>query len=153
VYEGTQNRSKITIELNIRDSAAIKQLQSILPVKSSYYERQRITNFGYSHTAGLRICNRAFTDEIKELGCPSGRKSAIIKPPETRYRKLDYIRGLIDGDGTVGQDKSGFPFIGFITQSNHLLNFMPIIYLIYREEISLLVNQTHGFYFFYFCLS
>lgn len=120
VYEGTQNRSKITIEIKHIDKNIIDKIHKMLPLKTSIYERKATTNFGYLHSVGLRICNRQFTDEIKLLGIPAGKKSHLINIPTVSFSEADYFRGLIDGDGSVGQDKNGRPFVGFVTKSLEL---------------------------------
>ena len=58
-----------------------------------------------------------------ELGLPTGRKSATVAPPLTPFSVQDYLRGLIDGDGSVGFTRTGRPFVGFVTASQPLAEF------------------------------
>ncbi|HVE58259.1 MAG TPA: hypothetical protein VNB22_15605 [Pyrinomonadaceae bacterium] len=66
-----------------------------------------------------------------ENGIPCGRKSHIISTPVCEYSKIDYFRGLIDGDGSLGLTSKSFPFLSFITASPKFafeyLNFLKSI--------------------------
>jgi hypothetical protein len=36
------------------------------------------------------------------IGIPYGKKSETVNPPSNPFSEKDYIRGLIDGDGSIG---------------------------------------------------
>jgi hypothetical protein len=44
-----------------------------------------------------------------DLGPPVGRKSQIVRPPALPFSEVDYLRGIIDADGSVGFTASGLP--------------------------------------------
>jgi len=57
---------------------------------------------------------------LNDLGLPYGRKSDTVAPPTEPFSKVDYFRGLVDGDGSLGFTKQGFPFLSFCTSSKSL---------------------------------
>lgn len=127
--EGTRNRSQFTLEINVRDKDIIKKISQALPVKANTFTRTRTTNFGTHTSIGLRVCNYIFKEHIKSLGFPVGKKSHIIQEPLIPFSTLDYYRGIIDGDGSVGVTKDGFPFISLITASESLMkSYCKLIY-------------------------
>jgi hypothetical protein len=121
IHEGASNRSSVTIEISDKDDDIVHKIKSMLQLGNISY-RHRITNFGACNLVCWRVCNRAFTNELKHLGIPAGKKSGIVDVPKTFFSEPDYYRGLIDGDGSVGVDKNGNPFLGFTTASEKLAN-------------------------------
>jgi len=118
--ECSQNRSQLTIEINIRDKDIVDKIVGILPIKVNTFSRKRTTNFATATTIGFRICNFTFKEHIKSLGFPVGKKSHLIAEPLIDFSKLDYYRGIIDGDGSLGITKTGLPFVSLVTDSEPL---------------------------------
>jgi hypothetical protein len=73
-----------------------------------------------------------FSKEVQDLGLPCGKKSDLIKPPNGKFSKVDYFRGLLDGDGSLGTTAQGFPFVSFVTSSE----FMAIAYLQFLQKLT-----------------
>ncbi|NEB92622.1 hypothetical protein G3I21_13075 [Streptomyces bauhiniae] len=69
---------------------------------------------------------RAFQDRttLNALGLPYGRKSGTIAPPRVEFSGHDYVRGLIDGDGSVGFTGKGHPFLGLTTASTAIAAYV-----------------------------
>lgn len=136
LYETTRNRGRISLEIGIKDQDIIKKITKIIPVNYSIKERTRQTNKGYIHLISLRIHDLSFRNLVKKWGVPAGKKSLIIKPPLhiSQLSIKDYIRGLFDGDGSLGYTKIGFPYIGFVTQSDEIKNFI-------LDYVSKMVNK------------
>lgn len=44
----------------------------------------------------------------------------MIKLPGCKFSRIDYFRGLIDGDGSLGLTSQGFPFLSLVTSSSHI---------------------------------
>jgi len=128
--EDTRNRGKFSLEIDIKDEDIIKKLNKIITVNSSISYRKRITNFGPSSSVKISVYDYRFREQLKSWGFPVGKKSGIIRPPSTEYSEIDYIRGLIDGDGSIGITSSGFPIFGFVTTSEEMKNY--IINFIYK---------------------
>lgn len=122
--EQTQNRGRFSIELDIKDEDIINKLKEIITENSYISYRKRETNFGQSKTAKLSVYDWKFREMIKSYGFPVGKKSDEIAPPSIDYIEVDYIRGLIDGDGSIGMTSSGFPIFGFTTKSETLKKYM-----------------------------
>lgn len=116
---GENSKGKMGVELSARDRDILDTLEQILPFASQRSERVRDTNFkkGF-HAASLTVCDLEARKIFAERGVPYGPKSEIIEPPTWDYSKEDYIRGLVDADGSVGFTKRGFPFLSLTTSSD-----------------------------------
>lgn len=118
----SRQRGKITLELSYRDIDILEKIQKILPVYSSITKRTRATNFAEETTS----CTLAFFDlDIRKFlltYIPCGKKSDIVKPANLPY-ELSYVRGLIDGNGSLGFTASGTPFISITIISEELAVF------------------------------
>ncbi|MEU1270301.1 LAGLIDADG family homing endonuclease [Streptomyces sp. NPDC005799] len=85
---------------------------------SSITERTRSTNFSEMHnSATWTLCSLEARSRLNSLGLPYGRKSKTITPPRSEFSLRDYLRGIIDADGSVGYTGQGFPFISLTTAS------------------------------------
>ena len=128
MYEGTRNRGKLTIELAKRDATILRSLASYIPCNFSIRERHRslkVNGRRYERDmVCLSICDRGFRDLMLSCGVPYGSKQDV-RPASGRWMVLeDYMRGLFDGDGSVGITFRGLPFLGFVTKSEHLADFV-----------------------------
>lgn len=127
LYESSRNRGRLTIEISSQDCDLLKSFTKIFNVKSSYSERLRKTNFSNNNLISFSkfgIYDLNFRNELKECGFPIGKKSNIISPPLKEFSEIDFIRGLIDGDGSVGITSKGLPFISFTTASEDIRNYI-----------------------------
>ncbi len=119
--EDTRNRGKLRIEIKSEDECILEKFAKLIPCNSSITKRIRNTNFSNDfHASCLTINDLSFRSELLSLGIPYGKKSNTIKAPTAEYSKVDYFRGLIDGDGSLGITSNGFPFISLITTSNDI---------------------------------
>jgi hypothetical protein len=117
-YAGPGQKGSVTIEINAGDVDLLRAMQAVLPWRTSISFRTRRTNFAESYeSAALTLCALEGRKRLLELGLPRGRKSAIIRPPVDPFSHRDYIRGLIDADGSVGFTATGVPFVSIVTAS------------------------------------
>ncbi|WP_067488261.1 hypothetical protein [Actinomadura hibisca] len=117
-WKGGKNKGRITVELSAVDLDILQQFQRIVPYKSSIRFRSRRTNFAEEHaTAIWSLHTGAARHALEALGLPSGRKAATVRPPDIPVSEPDYVRGLVDADGSVGFTARGYPFISFTTLS------------------------------------
>lgn len=123
LYAGTGQKGRFSIELSVRDEAVLHSFADLFDVYSRVSYRERVTNFGKHRAAVLTICDLAFRRELIENGLPAGRKASTVAPPTIPFSVRDYLRGLIDGDGSVGFTRTGLPFISFVTASQALADF------------------------------
>ncbi|PZT72955.1 MULTISPECIES: hypothetical protein [unclassified Streptomyces] len=115
---GPGRKGRLTVELNARDIAILSEFQRLTPYNSSISERVRATNFSdRHHSATWSLCSLEARTVINELGLPYGRKSRRIKPPRVDFSSRDYLRGVIDADGSLGYTGQGFPFLSLTTAS------------------------------------
>lgn len=132
MYKGKGNKGRAQIEISVKDEDIIHKIKETIPYNYSIRKRTRnivMKEKNYVHESiNISVYNTEFRKFLEENGVPYGKKSKIIDVPETKkLSKIDYIRGLFDGDGSLGFTKRGFPFIGFVTESEkikeYLLNF------------------------------
>jgi LAGLIDADG-like domain len=125
LYEMTRNRGRFSIEICKKDEFILKEFQKIFSILNiNLKERMRNTNFKNNYTSSIfNIYNLDFRNELKQLGYPIGKKSDIVIPPIEPFSEIDYIRGLIDGDGSIGFDKNQNTFISFTTASDNMKNY------------------------------
>jgi len=128
----TRNRGRFTIELQYRDRDIIYNIAKLISYNYMIFSRTRDNiklngrTYNNKRYIGLRTCNREFRDFLCYCGVPYGRKSKLIKPPlylEDLSIK-DYIRGLYDGDGSIGLTADNFPFVSITTQSRSIRDFL-----------------------------
>lgn len=137
-YYKSGNKGKIILESNLKDVDIAHKLAKILPVKSTLKYRTRITNFSEdSSTFVWSIYDKEFRDSF---GLLPGAKSDSIEPPNEPYSEVDYWRGVIDGDGSLGISAStSRPFVSLVTASETLkeeyLSFLEK-HLGFRKSIS-----------------
>ena len=122
-YAGVGQKGRFSMELSDRDDAVLHSFVALFDVYSRVSYRERITNFGAHRSATWSVCDLAFRRELTELGLPAGRKATTVAPPARPHSVRDYLRGLIDGDGSVGFTGTGKPFLSFTTASRALADF------------------------------
>ncbi|WP_405587031.1 LAGLIDADG family homing endonuclease [Streptomyces sp. NBC_01092] len=116
--KGAGQKGRLTVEINARDVELLRRFQKLTPYYSSITERTRSTNFAKTHNSVVwRLCSLEARTKLNELGLPYGRKSKTITPPGVEFSDRDYLRGVIDADGSVGYTRQGLPFISLTTAS------------------------------------
>ena len=121
LYQNTRNRGKLTVELNSQDIWLLEQFAQMVPFYSSVRIRTRRTNFSASHTSVTwSVHSREFREALTSLKFPTGKKSDAIEVPQGNFVPVDYFRGIIDADGSLGITASGLPFVSLITASDNL---------------------------------
>lgn len=112
------HKGRLSVELAHRDIELLRHFQRLTPYRSSVGTRTRSTNFAPRHTTALwTLCALEARDRLEELGLPYGRKSTTVTPPQVPYARRDYLRGVIDADGSVGRTSRGIPFLSLTTAS------------------------------------
>jgi hypothetical protein len=116
---GTGRKGRLTIELCVSDIAVLEQFQQLVPFYTSIRTRTRTTNFAEEYTSVIWSLYAFEAREwLMELGLPVGRKSEQIGPPAVPFSDADYLRGLVDADGSVAFTSRGsLPFISLTTAS------------------------------------
>lgn len=117
-------KGKVTLELAARDEAVLAQLADVIPCYTSIRRRTRDTNFSKAYeSVALGFYDQEARRAIAALGVPPGRKSRTIAPPPEPFARADYVRGVLDGDGSVGFTAKGMPFVSLVTASPALADF------------------------------
>lgn len=145
----TRNRGKLEIEVGKKDLHILKSFKSLFPsVYCPIKTRNRDTNFKKNYKSyTLGIYNLEFRNEINKLGLPYSKKSEIISPPKVNFCERDYIRGLLDGDGSLGITARKVPFVSFTIKSEDLKDYLlSVIEKITRERKRLNRNTRDNIY-------
>ncbi|MBS4102486.1 LAGLIDADG family homing endonuclease [Tsukamurella paurometabola] len=142
------HKGRVTIELAERDVDILHALADALPLKTTIRTRTRVTNFtgGEPYTCfSLSVFDQEFRRWLATMRMPPGRKATSIGPPLVDFSHRDYLRGIIDGDGSVGYTKTNAPFISFVTASSELAGFVgDAIYATSRKSRTLHRNARDG---------
>ncbi|MCX4411030.1 hypothetical protein ACFV8Z_25200 [Streptomyces sp. NPDC059837] len=121
----SRQRGRLTVEINARDVELLREFQRLTPYNTSITERTRSTNFARTHhSATWTLCSLEARTLLNDLGLPYGRKSKTITPPRGKFSRRDYLRGVIDADGSVGYTKQGWPFIALTTASTAIGSYL-----------------------------
>jgi hypothetical protein len=119
-----RNRGRLSFEIGRGDEEILVRIAAQLPCSSTLTRRTRDTNFKKDYESSvLRVFDRVWRERFLLWGLPMGRKSLIVRPPATPFSEVDYIRGLTDGDGSLGFTAKGFPFVSLVTSSTALADF------------------------------
>ncbi|MEU2233594.1 LAGLIDADG family homing endonuclease [Streptomyces vietnamensis] len=122
---GAGQKGRLTAEINARDIHILHEFQRLTPYYSSVTERVRTTNFAEQiHSATWSLCALEARTIINELGIPYGKKSRTIRPPRVEFSRRDYLRGVIDADGSLGWTTEGLPFLSFTSASTAVAAYL-----------------------------
>lgn len=121
-----RNKGKFEIEVGEKDAYVLKSFKGLFPlVNSGIHTRNRDTNFKKNHKSyTFTICDMKFREEINKLGIPYGKKSEIVSSPKTNFCERDYVRGLLDGDGSLGITARKLSFASFTVKSEELKDYL-----------------------------
>ncbi|MFE1440846.1 LAGLIDADG family homing endonuclease [Streptomyces sp. NPDC058739] len=123
--KGVGQKGRLSVEITARDIDLLREFQKLTPYNSSITGRSRSTNFAEAHTSAVwTLCSLEARTRLNELGLPYGRKSQKIAPPRGAFSRRDYLRGLIDADGSVGHTSQGWPFVSLTTASTPIAVFL-----------------------------
>jgi hypothetical protein len=123
--KGAGQKGRLTVEISARDVELLREFQRLTPYNTSITERTRSTNFAETHhSATWTLCSLEARTLLNDLGLPYGRKSRTIAPPRGKFSRRDYLRGVIDADGSVGHTKQGWPFIALTTASTAIGTYL-----------------------------
>ena len=116
-----RNKGKLSLEINEKDKEILEKFKDMVPCHSTTGCRTRNTNFKLDfNVAFWKVCNIEFREEMIHWGMVYGKKSDIIDVPKYKYSAIDYWRGIIDGDGSLGITSQSMPFVSLYTKSDSL---------------------------------
>ena len=128
--KGKGNKGKFQLELSKKDEDIIYKLKNEIPYNVGIYNRHRkivLNNREYNKDfITLFVCSLGFRTFFNECGVPYGKKSKSIKPPLhlDNLSIRDYVRGLYDGDGSLGMSNENIPYVSFTTDSEYVKDFL-----------------------------
>lgn len=115
--DGYLSRKYVGFSLNAKDRHILEEFEKHFGGKVS--DRVRNTNFkNDSQLSEWRLNSVEFVKDLNALGIPCGKKARRIKPIKmSAALERHYIRGLVDGDGSLSVNAAGVPYLGFTTDS------------------------------------
>jgi len=122
--ETTRNRGRLSYEVSKGDSDIVYKIRDLLVpyVRVSVYKRKRTTNFKADYESIiLNIFNIEFRKSISVF-IPVGKKSSKVCPSSDLSIR-DYVRGLIDADGSLGLTNNERCFISLCTSSDSIKDY------------------------------
>jgi hypothetical protein len=117
------HKSRIQIEIDRRDIKILESFESIFPEATIGKRNRTVIVNGRTYTRDyckFSIHRIAFTERLNKLGIPYGRKGDIVSTPTEPYSDVDFWRGVVDANGSLGLTGTGIPFIALVTASDSL---------------------------------
>lgn len=125
-----KNKGRFRLELSSKDEDIVHKIKDLIPYNYHIRKRTRktkVNNREYNNeTIQLTVHSLEFRNFLVNCGIPYGLKSKIIKPPLhlPNLSIPDYVRGLYDGDGSLGMTTKDYPFMSFATDSDDIATFL-----------------------------
>ncbi|MCF6524724.1 LAGLIDADG family homing endonuclease [Streptomyces sp. JJ36] len=122
--KGRGKKGRLSVEIGYQDVEILHRFRELTPYPSTVGERTRATNFAEEHRSAIwTLCSLEARTLLHDLGLPHGRKSSLVTPPRNPFAEADYVRGLVDADGSVGRTSQGLPFVALTTASTALARY------------------------------
>lgn len=122
IYLTTRNRGRVVLEISKRDEDIVDKLIDEIP-NSTKRERTRKTNFSEEfNSVSFNNHRIEFRTWLFECGYPKEDKTNNASIPSVEFSEIDFWRGVIDGDGSLGITSKNIPFVSLITKSENLKN-------------------------------
>lgn len=120
-----EGKGTVSLELKRSDAKVLEDISAILDFHSSISSRRRNTNFSQEYESStLKFFSQIARRRLAMAGLPVGRKSHLVGPPPMAIARQDYLRGILDGDGSVGFTRTGSPFVSVVTASPLLAEYV-----------------------------
>jgi len=147
LYETTRNRGRLSIELAYRDKEILFKINSIFKNRGNIRDRIRDTNYKKNYKSSiLTFCSKDIRDFLKSYGLIAGRKGNKTYIPKNVNTK-DYIKGYLDGNGSMGYTAADFPFLSISTPSKILKESVcDFIFKVTRKRKEINPNERDNFY-------
>lgn len=108
-----------TLHIACDDKDVIQKIKNVLSYSGPIHERARPnTKISYS----LRICDKTIFNDLNKLGITE-RKSLTLSPIVNKVFLTDFLRGYLDGDGTVCVSGNRIQVV-FYTASRAMAEFL-----------------------------
>ena len=115
--DGSIHKNQLSIEINIKDIEILEKIKQELRLNSKIYYRKRKT----SELVCLSLHSQKIIDDLSKYGIIPDKTHVTNHLPIIDKAFLPhFLRGLIDGDGWITQDKDGYFHIGFCNNSQQV---------------------------------
>lgn len=112
-----------TLHIASDDLDVIEKIKNVMDYFGPIYQKAR---FNKKVSYSLRICDKEIFSDLNKLGITE-RKSLTLNPKVNKFYIKDFIRGFLDGDGTVHVRKTRYPSnltVVFYTASKRMAIFI-----------------------------
>lgn len=139
--DGYVAKDKTMFGIDLADEDVIKFISQVTGQDYNYYENE--TKGRYR----INFYNRDNQIQLARFGIVPNKTYTLTVPPlkEKEYRFLPYIiRGIIDGDGCIGNTSYGEPYFSIATQSENFKNWLVEMLetKLYMNNINTYVNEN-----------
>ena len=113
-----------TLHIACDDKDVIEKIKEALDYSGPIHQKIRTLNSKTSYN--LRICDKVIFDDLNKLGITE-RKSLTLSPIVNKRFVTDFLRGYLDGDGTVYLRNTKYPSklgVVFYTASKYMAKFI-----------------------------
>jgi hypothetical protein len=153
----TEKTNRFGIELNIKDKSHLQNFLDCIDSNQKIRVRRRENKFKNKEQKYLESCsfllnNKNIHDSLHNLGVLPNKSKIIEFPSEDQLMSeyyLDFIRGVIDGDGTIGlfNTSNGFkkPHISLISASYNFISKIKDI--LNKNGIDMQITETKNLLF------
>lgn len=110
--DGNVFNNQIALEIQRRDEEILQRLKKELnTINVITYRKRKNTEL-----CCLRIVSRKMVSDLKKYGIiPNKTYETKHLPPMPFEMRRHFLRGLLDGDGWITQDKKGYYHIGYVS--------------------------------------
>lgn len=112
-----------TLHIASDDMDIIEKIKKVMSYYGPVHQKLR---FNQKVSYSLRICDKEIFNDLSGLGVTE-RKSLNLNPRINKFYIKDFIRGFLDGDGSVYVRKTRYPSnlrVVFYTASQPMANFV-----------------------------
>jgi hypothetical protein len=125
--DGFVARDNIAIELNSKDAEHLVKLCNLVQRDTCLWRRQRERSGKMVEYVQVSLNSKKVTDDLCGNFNIVPAKSKVLRPPDAIPQELvrHYIRGYVDGDGTIGWHKENqAPRLGIVSGSKGILEWI-----------------------------
>ena len=112
--DGSIHRNNLSIEIHEKDRMLLEQFKNDLQLNSKISHRKRKN----TSVCCVRMTSTHLCETLAKYGIVPNKTYVTKHLPEIKKELLPhFLRGLIDGDGWITEDKQGYFHLGFVSNS------------------------------------
>jgi len=144
--DGHCGNNIISLEINLKDNYKLIELKNLICREIPIVYRERENDSGVSSkTIGFTISSKTIMNQIcLLLGVKPGKKSNILKMPILEQQFYPhFLRGYLEGDGTIRYNKRKYPRCSITSNSPSMLESIKNIAISFNINCCIYKNNIH----------